>query len=91
MLREVANASLLWDCVRVATRLLHRMARRKPSLRKHFSDHTRRAKRRAYAIKFQRRRQDILLFLFGQFEPLSCRKIVHAGRKRAGADRPASV
>lgn len=56
---EPADSSLLWDCVRVASRLMHRMARRKPSLRSHFSDHTRRAKRRAYAIKFHRRRQDM--------------------------------
>jgi IS5 family transposase len=58
-IHEPADSSLLWDCVRVASRLMHRMARRKPSLRKHFSDHTRRAKRRAYAIKFHRRRQDM--------------------------------
>jgi IS5 family transposase len=54
-IHEPADSSLLWDCVRVATRLLHRMARRKPTLRRDFSDHTRRAKRRAYAIKFHRR------------------------------------
>ncbi len=74
-IHEPADSSLLWDCVRVATRLLHRMARRKPSLRKHFSDHTRRAKRRAYAIKFQRRRQDTLLFLFGQFDHSAAEKL----------------
>jgi IS5 family transposase len=56
---EPADSGLLWDCVRVASRLMHRMARRKPSLREHFSDHTRRAKRRAYAIKFLRRRHDM--------------------------------
>jgi transposase, IS5 family len=58
-IHEPADSSLLWDCVRVATRLLHRMARRKPELRKTFSDHTRRAKRRAYTIKFHRRRTDM--------------------------------
>lgn len=58
-IHEPADSDLLWDCVRVASRLMHRMARRKPSLRNAFSDHTRRAKRRAYAIKFQRRRQDL--------------------------------
>lgn len=56
---EPADSGLLWDCVRVASRLMHRMARRKPSLRRYFSDHTRRAKRRAYALKFHRRRQDM--------------------------------
>ena len=59
-IHEPADSSLLWDCVRVATRLMHRMARRQPSLRKAFSDHTRRAKRRAYTIKFHRRRKDML-------------------------------
>jgi IS5 family transposase len=58
-IHEPSDSSLLWDCVRVATRLLQRMARRQPALRRAFSDHTRRAKRRAYAIKFHRRRQDM--------------------------------
>jgi IS5 family transposase len=57
---EPSDSNLLWDCVRVATRLMHRMARRKPAFRKAFSDHTRRAKRRAYAIKFHRRRKDMV-------------------------------
>jgi IS5 family transposase len=56
---EPADSSLLWDCVRVASRLMHRMARRRPGLRQSFSDHTRRAKRRAYTLKFHRRRQDM--------------------------------
>ena len=58
-IHEPSDSSLLWDCVRVATRLMHRMAQRKPVLRKAFSDHTRRAKRRAYTIKFHRRRKDM--------------------------------
>lgn len=58
-IHEPSDSSLLWDCVRVATRLMHRMAQRKPALRKVFSDHTRRAKRRAYTIKFHRRRKDM--------------------------------
>jgi len=57
-IHEPSDSSLLWDCVRVATRLMHRMAERTPALRKTFSDHTRRAKRRAYTIKFYRRRKD---------------------------------
>ena len=57
-IHEPSDSSLLWDCVRVSTRILHRIARRKPRLRKHFSDHTRRAKRRAYALKFHRRDKD---------------------------------
>jgi len=59
-IHEPADSSLLWDCVRVATRLMHRMAQRRPSLRRVFSDHTRRAKRRAYTIKFHRRRKDMV-------------------------------
>ena len=69
---EPADSGLLWDCVRVATRLMHRMARRRPSLRQAFSDHTRRAKRRAYAIKFHRRRKDRV----GQYRDLI--RVAHA-------------
>jgi IS5 family transposase len=65
-IHEPADSSLLWDCVRVATRLMHRMARRRPSLRKAYSDHSRRAKRRAYTIKFHRRRKDMV----GQYRDL---------------------
>lgn len=65
-IHEPSDSSLLWDCVRVASRLMHRMARRQPSLRAAFSDHTRRAKRRAYAIKFHRRSQDMV----GQYRDL---------------------
>jgi IS5 family transposase len=65
-IHEPADSGLLWDCVRVATRLMHRMARRRPSLRETFSDHTRRAKRRAYTIKFYRRRTDMV----GQYRDL---------------------
>jgi IS5 family transposase len=57
-IHEPADSSLLWDCVRVATRLMHRITKRRPALRKAFSDHTRRAKRRAYTIKFHHRRKD---------------------------------
>jgi len=57
-IQEPSDSSLLWDCVRVASRLMHRIARRRPELRAAFSDHTRRAKRRAYTIKFHRRQQD---------------------------------
>ncbi len=59
-IHEPSDSSLLWDCVRVASRLMHRMARRQPALRAAFCDHTRRARRRAYVIKFHRRRQDMV-------------------------------
>lgn len=58
-IHEPSDSSLLWDCVRVATRLMHRMAKLQPGLRAAFSDHSRRAKRRAYVIKFHRRREDM--------------------------------
>lgn len=57
-IHEPTDSSLMWDCVRVATRLLKRIARHRPCLRQHFHDHTRRAKRRAYEIKFSSRRKD---------------------------------
>lgn len=57
-IHEPTDSALLWDCVRVATRLMKRMARIQPSLRRAFRDHTRRAKRRAYEIKFSGRRKD---------------------------------
>ncbi len=46
------DSSLLWDCVRVVTRLLHHVADDLPAAHVPFTDHTRRAKRRAYALKF---------------------------------------
>jgi hypothetical protein len=49
---EPSDSMLLWDCVRVVSRHLKRMARLRPSLRARFRDHTRRVKRRAYEIKF---------------------------------------
>jgi IS5 family transposase len=74
-IHEPADSSLLWDCVRVATRLMHRIARHRPWLRKAFSDHTRRAKRRAYTIKFHRRRKDMV----GQYRDLiRVARAVHA-------------
>lgn len=57
-IHEPTDSMLLWDCVRVVSRHLKRMARLRPSLRARFRDHTRRAKRRAYEIKFSGRRKD---------------------------------
>lgn len=57
-IHEPTDSSLLWDCVRVATRLMKRMAKIRPSLRSSFRDHTRRTKRRAYEIKFSSRRKN---------------------------------
>ena len=51
-IHEPSDSSLLWDCVRVVTRLLHRVADDLPAAHVPFTDHTRRAKRRAYALKF---------------------------------------
>lgn len=58
-IHEPADSSLLWDGVRVMTRLLRRMAKQQPSLRKSFPDRRRSVKRRAYAIKFHRRTVDL--------------------------------
>ena len=51
-IHEPSDSSLLWDCVRVVTRLLHRVAEEVPAAHVPFTDHSRRAKRRAYALKF---------------------------------------
>ena len=46
------DSSLLWDCVRVVTRLMGRAQNTFPNAEISFTDHTRRAKRRAHAIAF---------------------------------------
>ena len=46
------DSSLLWDGVRVLTRCLHSLRKTVPSADIHFSDHTRRARRRQHAIAF---------------------------------------
>lgn len=56
---EPSDSSLLEDCVRCMTRLLCRMAKRWPGLRDRFPDRRRRAKKRAAALKFQRREIDL--------------------------------
>jgi transposase, IS5 family len=48
-IHKPTDSSLLWDCVRVVTRLLHRL--RKYGGTVPFSDHTRRAKRRFVGIE----------------------------------------
>ena len=59
-IHEPADSALLWDGVRVMTRILRRMAKQRPSLRKAFPDRRRSVKRRAYAIKFHRRSIDLV-------------------------------
>jgi IS5 family transposase len=59
-IHEPTDSSLLWDCVRGMTRQLRRMAKQRPGLRRAFPDRTRRAKKRAYAIKFNRRGIDFI-------------------------------
>ena len=46
------DSSLLWDCVRVITRILKRLRERFPSENWRFHDHTRQAKKFAYRIDF---------------------------------------
>lgn len=55
---EPSDSALLWDCIRVGTRLMKRAAEKQPRLRSCFHDHTLRAKRRAYEIKFSSRRKN---------------------------------
>ena len=56
-IHEPTDSSLLWDSVRVLTRLLHR-AKEDFGLRMSFQDHTRRAKRRLLGIMNSRRKKD---------------------------------
>jgi len=51
------DSSLLWDCVRVITRLMKAVADRFPQEPWHFHDRTRRAKKRAYQIEFLPKRK----------------------------------
>lgn len=59
-IHEPADSALLWDGVRVMTRILRRISRQRPSLRKSFPDRRLTVKRRAYAIKFHRRTIDLV-------------------------------
>jgi IS5 family transposase len=56
-IHEPTDSSLLWDSVRVLTRLLHR-AKEDFGLPVSFQDHTRRAKRRLLGIMNSRRKKD---------------------------------
>jgi IS5 family transposase len=56
-IHEPTDSSLLWDSVRVLTRLLHR-AKEDFALRVSFQDHTRRAKRRLLGIMNSRSKKD---------------------------------
>ena len=58
-IHEPSDSSLLYDCVRVLTRTMQRIRERVPSLRSGLCDHTRRAKRRAQAICYARRKHDL--------------------------------
>jgi transposase, IS5 family len=52
------DSALLWDSVRVVTRLLHRIAEQLPAARVPFTDHTKRARRRVQAIAFPPNKRD---------------------------------
>jgi len=56
-IHKPTDSSLLWDCVRVITRLLYQVSQSFPMVQWVFSDHTRRAKRRAYEIAFPSKRK----------------------------------
>ncbi len=51
-IHEPADSDLLWDCVRVITRILVRLRQRFPETKWWFHDHTRQAKKRAHKIAF---------------------------------------
>lgn len=51
-IHKPTESNLLWDSVRVLTRLLHRVQERVPSAAIHFTDHTKRARRRLLSIEF---------------------------------------
>lgn len=51
-IHEPSDSSLLWDCVRVITRILTKLAERFPEVDWQFHDRTRRAKRRAHEIDY---------------------------------------
>jgi IS5 family transposase len=51
-IHEPSDSSLLWDCVRVITRILKNVAERFPEVDWRFHDRTRRAKKRAHEIDY---------------------------------------
>ena len=58
-IHEPSDSSLLWDCVRVVTRVIHRAIEAFPTEDwNFFHDRARRAKRRAFEIKFPPRTAD---------------------------------
>lgn len=46
------DSALLWDGIRVLTRLLERLRKKLPGVEIHFSDHTKRARRRHFALEY---------------------------------------
>jgi IS5 family transposase len=58
-IHEPSDSSLLWDCVRVVTRIIHRAIEAFPGAEwNFFHDRARRAKRRAFEIKYPPRKGD---------------------------------
>lgn len=57
-IHEPTDSNLLWDCVRVVTRLVGRAVETFPELDWDFHDHSRRTKRRSYEIAFPKKRKD---------------------------------
>jgi len=51
-IHEPTDSSLLWDGIRVLTRLLLGVRKELPGVEIHFSDHTKRARRRAFALEY---------------------------------------
>lgn len=51
-IHEPTDSSLLWDCVRVLTRIMRRVRERFPEVAWRFHDHTRKAKKYAHQIAY---------------------------------------
>jgi IS5 family transposase len=88
-IHEPTDSSLLWDSVRVLTRLLHR-AKEDFGLRVSFQDHSRRAKRRLLGIMNSRNKKD-RKSKYGDLIKVSTKSIGYAKSAIEAIDQVASI
>ena len=88
-IHEPTDSSLLWDSVRVLTRLLHR-AKQDFGLRLSFQDHTRRAKRRLLGIMNSRSKKD-RKSKYADLIKVTTKSIGYAQRAIEAIDNEASI
>jgi len=88
-IHEPTDSSLLWDSVRVLTRLLYR-AKEDFGLRISFQDHTRRAKRRLLGIMNSRSKKD-RKSKYGDLIKVTNKSIGYAQRAIEAIDKVASI